>query len=264
MGDLNPDEAASSFARSLRARGGRGSGLRPEPLIEVNETTIEPQRIGIGLSGSQPSAQAFPGGGGGSPTLWACCHSDDTCTDTTAAACDGTYLIGQHCVDDPCGCCSVTSIELIVELSGCVSLFTSTDCLCNTFDCTLDHTWMSPGDFNADPCSGNQTVAQNDVDNSGCVTCLPSGHTTSSGTTDYNVSIFPFAGPAKVQVLVDPAFLCDSYCGITTGGCNFGVLDNWITTDTCPIGTYHWSGDAVPTHCPGTGVLNYDITLIIS
>lgn len=65
MGSLDPDEAASSLARQLRAKGGRGSGIPPAPAIAVDETVLDPLSFGLELTGG--GVRGGAGGGGGPP-----------------------------------------------------------------------------------------------------------------------------------------------------------------------------------------------------
>ncbi len=189
----------------------------------------------------------------------ACCFSDGSCSIETAAECesDGGFYLGDGTSCDDCPCCSMSSITLHVRLTGCVHIVTG-DCGCLTFDCTYDKTWTCPDDFSCYPCSGNQTVELLNVDNSGCFTC--SGGRTPTGFTDLHVTIFPFSGPPSVEVNIDPSFICGTnFCGITHGGHNLGVTDDW-PSEKCPINVYTWSGDS---NNSGEDV-HYEITLTIA
>lgn len=156
------------------------------------------------------------------------------------------------------GCCTISSIRLQVHLTGCVHKLVTGDCACLTFDCSYDHTWNCPSDFNCDPCSENQTLTLNDQDNSGCISCVDGG--TPTGSTDFTVNLFPFSGPPSIEVCVDPSFNCNPpNCGITTGGGNFCVIDDWMS-ETCPVGTYNWADEF---HTSGFD-LSYEITLTVT
>ena len=157
------------------------------------------------------------------------------------------------------GCCTISSIRLQVRLTGCVHLLEVGDCGCLTFDCSYDHTWDCPEDFDCDPCSENQTLTWNDVDNEECISCGDGG-ATATGTTDFNVTLFPFSDPPSIEVCVDPSFHCNPpNCGITTGGANFCVLDDW-PSETCPINVYTWSDEF---HESGYD-MTYEITLTVA
>lgn len=195
----------------------------------------------------------------------ACCVGTD-CSVTTESTCTllgGTYLgNGTNCTPNPCACCEVSSIRLQVHLTGCVHKLVTGDCACLTFDCSYDHTWTCPSDFDCNPCMGNQSILLNDVDNSDCITC--SDGNTPNGSTDLTVSIFPFSAPATVLVSIDPSFLCDDSpghhsCGLSPGGGNFSVIDNW-PSETCPINAYSWEGDSDDSGHD----LHYVITLTIA
>lgn len=101
------DNATQEFAEQIAATAVERSGVPRSPSITVTETQIETQPFNLDLDRNQPAAEAFPGGGGGgggTPTLWACCHDDDTCTDTTFAACVGEYHVGHHCAEEGFSC----------------------------------------------------------------------------------------------------------------------------------------------------------------
>lgn len=121
-----------------------GSGVPPPPEIKVSEVSsqsVEFDLINFGAQGAetQPSGA---GGGGGGGDVWACCQSDEDCSEMSAADCEdagGDWFPGQTCDDDPCdgACCDGEG--------GCLDL--------SEFDCT--GTFMGIGTSCADdppPC----------------------------------------------------------------------------------------------------------------
>ncbi len=121
------------------------SGIRPHPLVESTEQTLDTTRFGFGF-GAQPEAAVEPGGGP-SRLTGACCFGDGSCLIETAVQCylnGGTYQgDSSDCSPNPCGsitgaCCvgNVCSILTSAECSSMHGSYLGNGTTCSGVDCT--------------------------------------------------------------------------------------------------------------------------------
>ncbi len=109
-GEQNVIDDANEFVRqsaNLQSEIPETSGIRPHPLVESTEQTLDTTRFGFGF-GPKPLADVTPESGGPpSGTTGACCVGSD-CTIQTESDCtgmSGTYQ-GDDTVCDPNPCCT--------------------------------------------------------------------------------------------------------------------------------------------------------------
>lgn len=103
----------------------QSTGIRPYPVIEASETTLDTTRFGMQF-GPKPLSEAEPGSEAPPPEepTGACCV-DEFCSITTEAHCaelEGVYQgDGTSCSPDPCACvCPSDFANVNVEFSGIV------------------------------------------------------------------------------------------------------------------------------------------------
>ncbi len=117
-GEQNVIDDANEFVRqsaNLQSEVPETSGIRPHPLIEATEQTLDTTRFGFGF-GPKPLATIEPESGTPTTETGACCN-EGACSQTTEAGCPGIFLgVGVPCDPNPCVCpCDPDTPNFIME-----------------------------------------------------------------------------------------------------------------------------------------------------
>ncbi len=105
LSDLNEFVRQSA---NLQSEVPETSGIRPHPLVESTEQTLDTTRFGFGF-GPKPSSDVTPESGGPPTPMGACCDSGEGCTIRTEHQCihDGFTYQGNGTVCDPNPCAQI-------------------------------------------------------------------------------------------------------------------------------------------------------------